>query len=114
MALKDAADARLFDDDLSTATWRRSSRHAVAGGAVRYLRASTGTCRRLAEDHGRLRAEVRLVWGADDRTFPVERARAMAAQFAQSAGIHEVPGAALLVHEEKPDEVAREVIAFLA
>lgn len=49
---------------------------------------------------------VRLIWGADDPTFPVELARRMARTYPRGE-IVEIPGAKLLVHEEKPAEVAR-------
>lgn len=66
----------------------------------------------LAEDHARIRIPVQLVWGADDPTFPLPLARGMAKQF-PDASVVEVPGAALLVHEEKPDAVAQAVLDFL-
>jgi pimeloyl-ACP methyl ester carboxylesterase len=66
----------------------------------------------LERDHARLAMPVRLVWGADDPTFPVELARQMVKQL-PDARLVEIPGARLLVHEEKPAEVARAVIEFL-
>jgi len=67
----------------------------------------------LARDHARLTMPVRLIWGADDPTFPVALARAMVAQF-PDARLTEISGGRLLVHEEKPAEVARAVLAFTA
>lgn len=58
----------------------------------------------LAQQHARLTMPVRLVWGADDPFFPVERARAMAGQFPR-ATLTEIPRAKLFVHEERPDQV---------
>jgi pimeloyl-ACP methyl ester carboxylesterase len=55
---------------------------------------------------------VRLIWGADDPTFPVALAREMVKQL-PDARLVEVPGARLLVHEERPDDVAGAVIEFL-
>lgn len=66
----------------------------------------------LADGHRRLTMPVLLVWGADDPTFPIARARTMAAQF-PDARLVEIPGARLLVHEEKPADVARAILAFL-
>ena len=40
--------------------------------------------------------------------------REMAGQFARPAEVHPVPGAHLFVHEERPEEVAAEVIRFAA
>ena len=66
----------------------------------------------LARGHASLEMPVRLIWGADDRTFPVELARKMVPQF-PSAELVEIRGGRLLVYEEKPAEVARAVVDFL-
>jgi pimeloyl-ACP methyl ester carboxylesterase len=66
----------------------------------------------LEHDHGRITMPVELIWGADDPTFPVEQARKMVKQL-PDAHLVESPGARLLVHEEKPAEVARAVLQFL-
>jgi pimeloyl-ACP methyl ester carboxylesterase len=67
----------------------------------------------LEKDHARLTMPTRLVWGADDPTFPIALARQMVAQF-PDADLVEIPGARLLVHEEQPAEVANAVIECLA
>jgi len=67
----------------------------------------------LAKRHAQIEAPVLLVWGADDPTFPVARARAMVSQFAHAAGIREIARAKLLLHEERPAEVAEAAGAFL-
>jgi pimeloyl-ACP methyl ester carboxylesterase len=83
-------------------------------GMARYLRGPTwGPVDALARDHARLRMPVQLVWGADDPTFPVALARQMLTQF-PDARLVEIPGAKLLVHEERPAEVTRAVLDFLA
>jgi pimeloyl-ACP methyl ester carboxylesterase len=63
-------------------------------------------------DHARIAMPVRLIWGSDDPTFPVALAREMVEQL-PDAELVEIPGARLLVHEEKPAEVARAVLEFL-
>ncbi len=83
-------------------------------GMARYLRgAQWAPVDALAQAHARLTRPVELVWGADDPTFPVALARRMVPQF-PDARLVEIPGARLLVHEEKPAEVADAVLAFLA
>jgi pimeloyl-ACP methyl ester carboxylesterase len=83
-------------------------------GMRRYLRGAVwGPVDDLAREHARLTMPVLLIWGADDPTFPVALARAMVGQF-PNARIAEIPGAKLLVHEEKPAEVARVALDFLA
>lgn len=82
-------------------------------GATRFLRQMK--FKRLdefAQLHAKLAMPVSLVWGADDPTFPVKRARAMMAQFPNAAGFHEVARAKLLVFEERPDEVAWHIGQF--
>jgi pimeloyl-ACP methyl ester carboxylesterase len=66
----------------------------------------------LAHEHLRLRMPVRLIWGADDPTFPIEHARRMVGQL-PDATLVEIAGARLLAHEEKPAEVAQATLAFL-
>ena len=67
----------------------------------------------MAEVHQQIRIPVRFIWGVEDETFPLEQARAMADQFPNNHGIKEVFGARLFVHEERPEEVARDVIGFV-
>lgn len=67
----------------------------------------------LAVRHGEITAPVQFIWGADDPTFPVALGREMAKQLPNCRGFEEVPGTKLLLHEERPDEVARRAITFL-
>jgi len=67
----------------------------------------------LAERHRALTRPVLFVWGADDPTFPIERARSMTAQLPDCRGLVAIPRARLLVHEERPEEVARAALSFL-
>jgi pimeloyl-ACP methyl ester carboxylesterase len=62
--------------------------------------------------HGGLAMPVCFVWGADDPTFPVARARAMAGQFPNVAGFHEVPSGKLFFYEEQPALVAARLAEF--
>ncbi|MBK6532203.1 MAG: alpha/beta hydrolase [Deltaproteobacteria bacterium] len=66
----------------------------------------------LATEHAKLRAPVLFVWGEDDVTFPIDLARTMVGQIPDCRGLRAVPGASLLVHEEKPDAVAEHALAF--
>jgi haloalkane dehalogenase len=82
-------------------------------GMARYLRGLVwGPVDALEQAHARIAMPVELIWGADDPTFPVEHARRMVKQL-PDARLVEIPGARLLVHEEKPAEVARAVLSFL-
>jgi haloalkane dehalogenase len=83
-------------------------------GMARYLTGLTWEpVDALATEHARLTMPVLLLWGADDPTFPLSQARTMLRQIAD-ARLVEIPGAKLLVHEEKPADVARATLEFLA
>jgi haloalkane dehalogenase len=83
-------------------------------GQIRYLQGiDWALVDALARDHARITAPTLLVWGAEDTVFPVERARPMQRQFGDCRGFEVVAGARLLVHEEKPAEVARLALDFL-
>ncbi len=107
-------DMRLIEGDFHdhvVEPLRRSPRRM--DGMRSYLRGAVwGPVDALAREHARLTMPVLLVWGADDPTFPVGLAREMVGQF-PNARLAEVAGARLLVHEEKPAEVARLVLDFL-
>lgn len=62
--------------------------------------------------HGKLDMPVLAIWGAEDPTFPLIRARTMMGQFPNVAGFHEVSDAKLFVHEERPAEVAARISQF--
>lgn len=82
-------------------------------GMLRYLRGiDWAVVDGLAAVHARLSMPVHLVWGADDPTFPIARAREMVPRFPRAA-MTEVAAARLLVHEERPDAVAAAVRSFL-
>jgi pimeloyl-ACP methyl ester carboxylesterase len=68
--------------------------------------------RELGELHRRITAPVLLVWGENDRFFPVQWAREMLADFTD-ARLEVIPGAGLFAHEERPAEVAAALLAFL-
>jgi pimeloyl-ACP methyl ester carboxylesterase len=66
----------------------------------------------LGELHRRITVPVQLVWGEQDKFFPVERATEMVATF-DDAGLTVVPGAGLFSHEERPAEVAAALVPLL-
>lgn len=62
--------------------------------------------------HRMIDVPVRLVWGANDRFFPVEQARAMVGTFPH-ASLEVIEQAAIFVHEERPAETARALLPIL-
>jgi len=67
----------------------------------------------LARRHREIAAPVLFVWGEDDPTFPIERARDMLPQLERCRGLVAIPHARLLVHEEQPAAVADAALPFL-
>jgi pimeloyl-ACP methyl ester carboxylesterase len=63
--------------------------------------------------HARIRAPVKLIWGAQDPFFPLERARRTLGQFAGGASLSALDPGKLFVHEEFPQAFAREARPFL-
>jgi len=67
---------------------------------------------RLAEIQTGITCPVRLVWGDQDRFFPIAAARSMLDDFAQ-ADLVEIPGVGLFSHEEAPAQVAAALLPVL-
>ena len=67
----------------------------------------------FATRHAEFREPVLLLWGEDDPTFPLPRAKQMVPQF-RDARMVTIPGAKLLPQEEMPTEVVRAAEEFLA
>jgi pimeloyl-ACP methyl ester carboxylesterase len=107
--------ALLDEEDFRRATFEPLlARARGIAGAIRYLRGiDWKVVDRLPEIHAAIRAPTLFIWGAQDRTFPLARAQAMASQMATCKGLVPIDGARLLVHEEKPREVAEQLLGFL-
>ncbi len=87
----------------------------VAAAQAAFLRAfDYALVDRLRAAHARIAAPVLLVWGTDDRFFPLARARGMVAQFGGGAELVEIQGAKLFAHEDHPEELAAHAMRFLA
>ena len=72
------------------------------------------TVQGLTDVHRRLAMPALLIWGEDDPFFPIEKAKAMVAQFAGPTRFETVPKAKLFVHDERPEHYAGLVAGFLA
>jgi haloalkane dehalogenase len=88
-----------------------SRRHRDA--AMRLLRSfDDQLVRELRGLHAKIDVPVQLVWGAQDRFFPVEWARTMVADF-PDARLAVIDRAGLFAHEERPAEVAEALLPVL-
>ncbi|PQJ80469.1 alpha/beta fold hydrolase [Polaribacter porphyrae] len=65
------------------------------------------------ENHKRIKAKTLLIWGEDDKTFPIKKAREMVNQFNKNCKIIPIKNASLLPHEEKSEKVLSYIIPFL-
>jgi haloalkane dehalogenase len=68
--------------------------------------------RELADLHQRIAVPVQLVWGEQDKFFPVDWAREMVGTF-PDAQLEVVAGAGLFAHEERPAETAQALLPVL-
>lgn len=85
-----------------------------AEGAIRYLLGiDWETVDGLQAIHARLDVSTLLIWGEEDPTFPLDRARRMADEFAFCPKFVVIKGARLLPHEEAPEAVLCALVAFL-
>ncbi len=83
-------------------------------GVVRYLQGiDWAMVDGFAQRHAEISAKTLLVWGEDDGIFPIARAEPMVGQFKHCVGLKRIAGAALLPHEEKPNETLDHVLPFL-
>jgi len=63
--------------------------------------------------HADINSRTLLIWGEDDKTFPIHLAKKMALQFESHLEFMTIKNASLLPHEEKPEEVAKAIQEFL-
>jgi haloalkane dehalogenase len=109
-------DKRLIEGEFEKAfvePMRRDPRRLE--GQIRYLRGiDWGFVDDLAEEHAKIRNPVLWIWGENDPTFPISRARVLESQLPDCRGFRVIPAAKLLVHEERPEEVAEAILAFLS
>lgn len=65
-----------------------------------------GLFKELTACHRRITVPVQLVWGANDPFFPVERTRAMMAEFGGPIDLVVIEKGKLFVHEEFPEQTS--------
>jgi pimeloyl-ACP methyl ester carboxylesterase len=115
LVLGDAfADSALLDgefDEFFLRPLHRSRTHRDA--TMQLLRSfDYQLVRDLGELHRKIDVPVQLVWGEQDRFFPVKWAKEMVATF-PNAKLEVIGGAGLFAHEERPLEVAQALLPVL-
>ena len=82
-------------------------------GAFKYLQ---GIDWNIIDDfrtkHQQIKAKVLIIWGENDRTFPLKLAIEMKNQFGSICQFHVIKNASLLPHEEKPEQVCDLITGF--
>lgn len=83
-------------------------------GAFKYLK---GIDWKVIDDfkttHRKIKANVLMLWGENDKTFPLRIAIEMKKQFNANCRLLPIKNASLLPHEEKPKEVCALMIDFI-
>ena len=84
-------------------------------GAFKYLK---GIDWKIVDDfkytHKAIKANVLMIWGENDKTFPLKLANEMKNQFSSTCHLKIISNTSLLPHEEKPNEVCDYTINFLS
>jgi pimeloyl-ACP methyl ester carboxylesterase len=65
------------------------------------------------ERHKKIKAKTLLIWGEDDKTFPIKKAEEMIHQFNGNCKLIAIKNASLLPHEEKSEEILFHITPFL-
>lgn len=65
------------------------------------------------ENHKKIQANVMMIWGEDDKTFPIQLAEKMCEQFDKKVIFNRISNASLMPHEEQPNEVISLVKSFI-
>ena len=65
------------------------------------------------DNHKKIQANVMMIWGEDDKTFPVELAEKMSEQFSKKVIFNRIANASLMPQEEQPQEVISLVKSFI-
>lgn len=110
------SDRGLFDDPANLAPYIEpllASPQRMAG-ALKYLRGiQWEVVDGMRQAHSKIKADTLVLWGEDDRTFPVKMAEEMCGQMQAQTTFVRIAGASLMPHEEKPDAVLKHLVPFL-
>lgn len=68
----------------------------------------------LVATHKRIEADTMIIWGEDDKIFPVDIAEKMSKQFNANTQFIRISKTELMPHEEKPEQVLEYVTPFFS
>jgi len=84
-------------------------------GALGYLKGiEWDVVDNLDSTHKRIKADTLIIWGEDDKIFPVEIAEKMSKQFGANSQFVRIPKTELMPHEEKPEQILEYVLPFFS
>jgi len=109
-------DKSMLDDDTNILPYInpviKSKIKAV--GAFKYLKGiDWSLVDSFKELHGQIKAKTIFLWGENDKTFPIKLGREMINQFNCEIEFVVIKNTSLLPHEERPDQVANEIMRFI-
>ena len=82
-------------------------------GALGYLKGiEWDVVDNLISTHKNIKADTMIIWGENDKIFPVDIAEKMSKQFNANTHFIKIPKTELMPHEEKPEQVLEYVIPF--
>ena len=117
MCLKEAyADKSLLDDKTNINPYLKPviESHDKAVGAFKYLKGiDWKVIDEFEKTHPKIKANTLLIWGENDKTFPIELAQKMTNQFSCKHKFITLKNASLLPHEEKPKKVISAISEFI-
>lgn len=110
------SDKQMLDEEINIGPYlnpvKRSYKKTI--GAFKYLKGiDWKLVDQFEELHQKIKANVLFLWGADDKTFPIELGKEMAKQFKCNYKFVTIENASLLPHEEKPYLVANEILQYV-
>ena len=100
--------------DEVTDAWLRPARvdRAVRRDVLRFIRAiDSADTLAAAEQLHTFERPVLLAWASEDRAFPLEHARRLAARFTDAV-VEEIPDSYTFVPEDAAEDLARLVVGF--
>lgn len=84
-------------------------------GALGYLKGiEWNVVDNLGSTHKRIEADTLIIWGEDDKIFPVEIAEKMSKQFGANSQFVRISKTELMPHEEKPEKILEHVLPFFS
>lgn len=116
MGFKQAyTDRAMLDDENNLGPYLQpliKSRKKVKG-ALKFLRGiDWEIIDAFEQTHSKIKASVLLIWGENDKTFPIKLGLEMVNQFSSTCEFKAIKNASLLPHEEQPVKLVNEIFKF--